>query len=231
MPTYRARRLRQDGLVTRAAASPHCAATAVEHTQPYFSRQCVKRFRQGGFRAVQLPVAGENATVFVAVGVTQHDVLLATTGRHHVQNATKRIKRLHDRRRIAQIRDGFEQGYDDQVILRALTQDAAHQAGFFLKQQNFKQIAHGFGMADDVVANAGRAKPRHDLPGGFENCQFALGQRAVSVPEYPQGARIIQKAQQNGAFFFFSECFVAFFDARYSEQLSDDFFMFVRVLA
>jgi hypothetical protein len=87
LAAHRARRLRQDGLVAGAAAAAHRAAAAVEHAQlDAVAGQFVEQFHQRDLGAVQLPVAGEDAAVLVAVGVAQHDVLLAAAALH--QRAT-----------------------------------------------------------------------------------------------------------------------------------------------
>jgi hypothetical protein len=80
LPAHGARGLRQDGLVARAAATPDGAAAAVEHAQldAVARGQFVEQFHQRDLGAVQLPVAGEDAAVLVAVRVAQHDVLLGT---------------------------------------------------------------------------------------------------------------------------------------------------------
>ena len=59
-------------------------------------------------------------------------------------------------------------------VPRLAVQRAAHQAHFLLQQQHFEQVAHGFGVADDVVAHRLAAKAlAHDF-GGLEDRQFAL---------------------------------------------------------
>ena len=78
-PVHRARRLRQDGLVARAAAAADRAAAAVEQAQRdavLRARSGVEQLDQRDLGAVQLPVAGEEAAVLVAVAVAEHDVLL-----------------------------------------------------------------------------------------------------------------------------------------------------------
>jgi hypothetical protein len=55
----------------------------MEHAQPdaVVIGQIVKQIDQRNLGPVQLPVAGEDAAVLVAVAVAQHDVLLAAAFR------------------------------------------------------------------------------------------------------------------------------------------------------
>jgi hypothetical protein len=79
---------------------------------------------------VQLPVAGEDAAVLVAVAVAQHDVLLAAAFPDQLGNAGQLVEAAHDGRGIAQVLDGLEQRHHDQVALRTVLQRAAQQAHF-----------------------------------------------------------------------------------------------------
>ena len=85
LPVHRARRLRQDRLVARAAAAPDGAAAAVEQAQrdAVLVAQLGEQRDQRDLGAVQLPVAGEAAAVLVAVAVAEHDVLLGAGALHH----------------------------------------------------------------------------------------------------------------------------------------------------
>ncbi|MPM92987.1 hypothetical protein SDC9_140123 [bioreactor metagenome] len=83
-------------MIARAAATPHRAATAVEHAQ--LDRRAglrgvkfVKQRHQRNLGAIQLPTAGEDAAVLVAVAVAQHDVLLGTAAAHQRRVAGQRI--------------------------------------------------------------------------------------------------------------------------------------------
>ena len=121
LAAHRAGRLRQDGLVARAAAAADRAAAAVEHAQPdrrLAGSVCVQFVEQRHQRdpgAVQLPVAGEDAAVLVAVAVAEHDVLLGARALHQRPDAGQGIEVAHDRRRVAQVVDGLEQRHHDQV--------------------------------------------------------------------------------------------------------------------
>jgi hypothetical protein len=64
-----------------------------------------------------------------------------------------------------------------------------HQAHFLLQQQHFEQVAHGFGVADDVVANGLVAKALAHHAGGFKNGQLALGVAPYWRPPRAAAAR------------------------------------------
>ena len=190
MPAHGAGGLGQNCLVAWAAAAPHRATTAVEHAQldGVACGQFVKQLYQRNLGTVQLPVAGEDAAVFVAVRVAQHDVLLATAALHQRGNAGQGIKLPHDGCGVAQVFNGFKQrhhnqiAYGDQWVGRSrcnmpsgvAAQHAAHQAHFFLQQQHFQQIAHGLGVADDVVANGVCAETLAHQLGRRKDGQLAL---------------------------------------------------------
>ena len=134
LPAHRARRLGQDGLVAGAAAAPYGAAAPMEHAQPdrMAAAEFVKHLDQRDLGAVQLPVAGEDAAVFVAVRVAQHDVLLAATALHQRGHAGQCIEVAHDGPGVAQVFNGFKQRHHDQVAHRVGVQSAAQQTHFFL---------------------------------------------------------------------------------------------------
>jgi len=148
----------------------------VEHAQldAVAGGQFVEQFHQRDLGAVQLPVAGEDAAILVAVAVAQHDVLLATTALHQRSHAGQGIELAHDGRGMRQVFDGLEQGHHDEVVFRLGIERAVHQAHFFLQQQHFQQIAHRFGVADDVVANRLVAKALAQRTGRFKDGQLAL---------------------------------------------------------
>ena len=156
--------------------------------------QFVKHFHQRDFGAVELPVAGEDAAVFIAVRVAQHDVLLAPAALHQRGHALQCVKRAHDGRGIAQVFDGFKQRHHDQIAHRVQVQGAAQQAGLFLQQQNFQQIAHAFGVADDVVADGLCAKAFAHDPRHRKNRLFGLGMRRIGCALHLQRTRVLQQA-------------------------------------
>src|SRR2546430_313947 len=77
LPLHRARGLREDGLITRAAATADGSAAAVEQTQrDPMTTECVD---ERDLCFVEFPARGQEATILVAIGVTEHHLLCATT--------------------------------------------------------------------------------------------------------------------------------------------------------
>ncbi len=168
-----------------------------------FRVQCVEQFHQRNLGAVQLPVAGENPAVFVAVGVAEHDVLLAVavgvSALHHGAHAGQGVVVAHDGRGVAQVFNGFKQRHHDQVAGGVFLQQAVHQAGFFLQQQHLQQVADCFGVADDGVANGVRAKALAPAAGVVKNRQFVLCVCRIGCARHAQWPGIVELLQQHGA--------------------------------
>ncbi|MNV30605.1 hypothetical protein D3C71_1218820 [compost metagenome] len=191
----------------------------------------VEEFDKGDFSAVQLPVAGEDAAVFVAVAVAEHDVLLATAALHQRRHAGQCIELAHDGRGVAQVFDGFEQRHHDEVVLGLGVQGSIHQAHFLLQQQHFEQVAHRFGVADDVVADGFVAEALAHDAGGFEDGQLALCMGRVFGTHHAQGAGVVQQLDQQGTLGGLLQAGVVGLNARLGQQLGHHFFVFVRALA
>ena len=161
--------------------------------------QFIEQRHQRTSGAVQLPVAGEDAAVLVAVAVAEHHVLQRTRALHQGSDAGQRIEGTHDRRGIAQVVDGLEQRHHDQVAdgiagcVADTIQGAAQQADFFLQQQRFQQVAYRFGVADDVVTNRGSAEARTRGTGSGKDRQFALRQWRVRDVGHAQRARLVEQ--------------------------------------
>jgi len=132
-----------------------------------------EQFDQCELGAIQLPVAREYATVFVAVAVAEHDLLLGTTAFHHREHARQRIEPAHDRSGFAEICNGLEQGHDDEVAAGVRIERPTQQADFFLQQQHLEQIAHSLGVADDAMADDIAPEDRERFFRGFEDLEFA----------------------------------------------------------
>ncbi len=228
----RARRLRQDGLVARPAATPDGATAAVEQAQ-HDARRARQRREQRGqldLGAVELPVAGEEAAVLVAVAVADHHVLLAARARDQRQHAGHGIEVAHDGAGAAQVGDGLEQRHDDQVAARLGVERAAQQAGLLEQQQHFEQVAGVLGVADDAVAQRGRAVALPHGQRGLEDRQLALHQRRVVVPDDAQRPRVVEQALQQRAPGRLGECGVVGLEARGAQQLGNDRRVLVRAL-
>jgi hypothetical protein len=140
------------------------------------------------------------------------------------------VELAHDGRGIAQVLDGLEQRHHDQVVAWPGVQRAAHQADFLLQQQHLQQVAHGFGVADDVVADRLRAKAfascarprRWPARRGCARCSWrpapaGAGRRPAGAPA-PRAWRF-----RPGA--------VGRLDAGGGQQLGHHFFVLVRALA
>ena len=100
LTAHRAGWLRQYGVKTGAAASPDRATAPMEQAQGD-AVQCFQRVEdidQGNFGLIKRPVAGEDAAVFVAVRVAEHDVLFAAATRQQRRHARQCKIVAHDLR-------------------------------------------------------------------------------------------------------------------------------------
>ena len=104
--------LREDGLIAGATTAAHSATAAMKKPQRD-ARQVIKKSGQGGGGLIELPVAGEKSAIFIAVGVAQHDVLLAPRSPHQVTDARKIIESLHDGCCKAQVFNRFKKRHND----------------------------------------------------------------------------------------------------------------------
>ena len=77
LPLHSARGLREDGLITRAAAAADGSAAAVEQAQR--DPMTAEGVDQRDFRLVELPARGQKAAILVAIGIAEHHLLGATT--------------------------------------------------------------------------------------------------------------------------------------------------------
>ncbi len=98
---------------------------------------------------------------------------------------------------------------------------APHQAAFFLQQQNFKEVADCFGVADDVMADRLVAVEPAHLPRAFHDRQFARGAVAVCRARQAHRPRIVEQLQQQLLLFGFRERGVIVDDAGDAEKLGD----------
>ena len=72
------RRLGEDGGMSGSAAAADRSAAAVEEAKLY--SVFLRRLMQFAMRFIKFPGAGEHASVFVGVGVAEHDFLPASPG-------------------------------------------------------------------------------------------------------------------------------------------------------
>ncbi len=194
--------LRQDGLVAWAAATADRATSPVKHAQldVVCIGQLVEQLDQCNFCAVEFPVAGKDAAVLVAVRIAQHDVLLGATALYELGNAGQGIELAHDGCGISQVFNGLEQGDHYEVVGGMVVQRAVHQADFLLQQQHFQQVAHGFGVADDVVTYRLLAKACTGHKGGFKNGQLTGCMCGIAGADHAQWPGVIEKPDQQCPF-------------------------------
>ena len=228
----RPRWLRKDRFIARAAATPHRAATAVKHPQLDIVRsgEPVEQQDQRDFGAVQLPVAGEDAAVLVAVAVAEHDLLLGARAPHQIRDSGQGVELAHDRRRVAQVADGFEQWHDDQVRRGFCIERSGQQSDFLLQQHHFEQVADGLGVADDVVTDGLRAELVAHPPGHFKNGKLVAAVLRINGPHDAQGPGVGQQFHQQNALVVLGQLAVTSLDPSGREQFRNDQFVLVRAL-
>ena len=236
LPAHGARRLRQDGLVAGPAAAADRAAAAVEQPQPdaMAGLELIEQAHQRDLGAVQLPVAGEEAAVLVAVAVAEHDVLLAAAGGHHRRDAGQGVVVAHDGFGAPQVTDGLEQRHDDQLGAgrRAVgRQGAVQQAAFLHQQQHLEQVTRLLGVGDDGVAQGLRAVAAAQFTRGLEDGQFAEAVLAVVGLAHPQRPHLAQQPHQQRALGRFVQGGVVGLDPGHAQQLRHHRLMAVGALA
>ena len=106
-----------------------------------------------------------------------------------------------------------------------------HQPHFLLQQQHFKQIAHRFRVADDVVDDGLRPIALAHLARGFKNGHFAAREVAVAGSHHAQGAGVFQQALQQGALGGFVQLGVIRLHACSRQQFGQHGLVLVRTLA
>jgi len=214
----------------------------MEQAQPnaVLGLQHVEQAHQRDLGAIQLPVAGEEATVLVAVAVAEHDLLLAAAARRQAGDAGQREVLAHDRFGVSQVANRLEQRHDDQLAARsgpwrgdgvAGVQRAVQQAHLLEQQQHFQQVAHVLGVRDDAVADRGIAVAAAALEGGLEDGQFAARQRGVLGVAHHQAARVAQLRQQAFTPRGLGQRQIVGRDAGLAQQLRDHLLVLVGALA
>ena len=100
-----------------------------------------------------------------------------------------------------------------------------------MQQQHFEQVAHGLGVADDVVANRFGAKAlAHDF-GGFENRDFTARFVGIGGAEHAQRSRLAQQLQEQAALGHLVEPGIVGFESRHGQQFGHHRFVLIRALA
>src|SRR5262249_43214616 len=107
LPLHSPRRLRKDGLITWAAATADRSAAAVEETQrDPMTTKCVD---ERDLCFVELPARAQEATILIAIRVTEHHFLCATTTFQEAKVLRHGEELVHDAATVAQIGDRLEQ--------------------------------------------------------------------------------------------------------------------------
>ncbi len=149
-------------------------------------------------------------------------------------DARQRVELAHDQRRVAQVADRLEQRHDDQRIDRAPVafhvERAAHEADFLLQQQHLEQVAHVFGVRNDVVAQRAAAITLQHLDRALEDAELAARELRVTRAQHAQRSRVVEQTQQQAASRRLVERGVVGFDARDLQQLGDHRFVLVGAL-
>ena len=114
--------------------------------------------------------------------------------------------------------------------MRAALQRAAQQAHLLLQQQHFEQVADGFGVADDVVADRLGAVAGTHAQRSLEDRQFLLRMFRVAGADHAQRARVVQQLHQQLLLGGLVQAGVVRSDAGGGQQLGDDFLVLVRTL-
>ena len=110
LPGNGAGRLREDGLIARAAAAADRAAAAVEQAQA--NLVLAEHLGQLDFGLVQFPARSQEATVLVAVGVAKHDLVFVAARGDQRPVGGQAEDAVHDAGAVLQVADSLEQRDD-----------------------------------------------------------------------------------------------------------------------
>ena len=166
-------RLRGDGVVGGAAATADRAAAPVEEAG--FDVVTAGDVEDGLLRAVELPGAGEDAAVFAAVGVAEHDflgiVLVGEQGA--VGGVVEQLRQ--DGVDVFQVFDGFKERRNRQGGVGAALFVLPGESGEAHQEQYFEDVAGAVGHGDDVAAEGARADEFAQAGDGAYQRQLFLG--------------------------------------------------------
>ena len=193
------RRLRQDGLISRTAATANGASASMEQAQGHAA--FVEQRHQREFGAIQLPVRREETAVLIAVRIAEHHFLLVALMFDQRIDTRQRDQVAHDVRRVAQIGNRLEQRNHHQARPRRvvhIAQAAVQQTGFLLQQHHFDEIADGLRVRNDVVAHRPRTEFLARDTRFFEHAEFALHEIGILRVRQTQRARLRQFGEQHG---------------------------------
>jgi hypothetical protein len=141
------------------------AAAAVE--EPDANAGLASDFGEGILRAMQVPLAGEDAAVFVAIAVSDHDLLdeidRPALGALEFQAATRHgmsEEFAKDIRAAFEVFDGFEQRHDRKGAHQPVGA-LKHERGFAREQIDDKEIREAARHTDDQRADSGQTVLPH----------------------------------------------------------------------
>ena len=225
LTVHAARRLRQNGIVARAAAATDCAAPAVEQAE--FQAVFAEYFYQFQFCLIQLPVGRDVAAVLVAVRITQHHFLGVSPVGQQPAVVGNGEQFVHDGPAAAQVLDGFKQRDDIDVQRIA----AFQQACLLQHQCQFQHVAHRIGLGDDVIGQCGPAKAPVYVRCGLHDAQLALYHIGVFFKLDHQRLSRLQRVEQRLAPLSFVKAGIIADRSAMRQQFADGLFVYRAVLA
>ena len=144
------------------------------------------------FGPVERPVGGQVAAVLVGIGVSEHDLLGVTAGRHHGAIDGDRQCGLQDRRAVLQVVDRLEERHDAHRGV-GLIPGQVKQTGLLQQQRRLEQVRHRLAHRNDVSGNRLGTYRAHRVGGGGDDIEFLAGQiRQVGVvaDQWPPGGQL-----------------------------------------
>ena len=166
-------RLRGDGVVGGAAATADRAAAPVEEAG--FDVVTAGDVEDGLLGAVELPGAGEDAAVFAAVGVAEHDFLgvVLAFKQGAVGGVVQQLRQ--DGVDVFQVFDGFKERRYRQGGVGTALFVLPGESGEAHQEQHFEDVARAVGHGDDVAAEGARADEFAQAGDGAHQRQLFLG--------------------------------------------------------
>ena len=170
------------------------------------------------FRLVELPARGQEATILVAVGVTEHHLLCATTALQEAQVLRHGEELVHDAAAVAQVGDGLEQRDNVHVEL-ALARP--QQSGLLEQQPDLEKVRDPVRLRDHVVGHRGLAITPVCLGCFAKDRQLRGRLRGISQERRRKQSRGLQLLAQEGDAGSFGEAGIVRVSAGHREQLAD----------
>ena len=191
LAVHGAARLRENGVVARAAATSHRTAAAVKQAQPHM--MALEHLNEADLGFVKLPSGCDESAVLVAVGIAEHHLLHAAAAIHQRPIFRERQHPVHDAGAGLQILDGLEQRHDVDGAVAC----GVDQVGFLQQQRDLEQVGNALAHRDDALRDRAGAKQAVRLRRGMEHRQFAHRLIAVGDKWRRQRPRVAQFAHQH----------------------------------